>query len=371
MGCGYATPVRSPLVSSTQRVFDVAAPIGLFVALLLVPACSAEHVAAAPTIEFTTVPEGMEGGPELLTTIAGRVTGARQGQRIVVFAKSGTWWVQPYKLHPFTSIGSDATWKTQTHYGFEYAALLVDASYQPPATLDALPAPGGSVLAVASVKGVAQHASSRRILQFSGYEWEVRQSVSERGGINPHDPANAWVDDQGLLHLRIARRDAGWTSAEVKLTRSLGYGTYMFVVRDVGDLEPAAVFSMFTWDESAADPNHRELDIEISRWGDPKNKNAQFVVQPYHVPANVVRFSAPNGVLTHSFRWEAGRVLFKTMMGPAVTAGARPIFEHQFTSGVPVPGTETIRLSTYVNAHLEHPLQNGAEVVVEKFVYLP
>jgi len=143
------------------------------------------------------------------------------------------------------------------------------------------------------------------------------------------------------------------------------------VVRDTSHLEPAAVFSMYTWDEAGADPNHRELDVEISRWGDPANKNAQFVIQPYHVPANVARFSAPAGVLTHSFRWEPDRVLFRTVKGARDGSSTRPLFEHAFTSGVPAAGAETLRLNLYVYVHTEHPLQTGGEVIVEKFVYLP
>jgi hypothetical protein len=347
------------------------AAIGCCVALCL-HACRSPEPAVPPAIHFTTVPEGVEGGPEAVTTIAGRVTGARPGQRVVIYAKSGVWWVQPLRLQPFTNLQADATWKTQTHFGFEYAALLVDPSYRPPATLNDLPAPGGAVLAVASVKGATTHARARKTLQFSGYEWEVRQSVSERGGtINSNDPSNAWVDAEGCLHLRIAQKDGKWTVSEVKLTRSLGYGTYMFVVRDSSHLEAAAVFSMYTWDDEGIDPNHREMDIEISRWGDPANKNAQFAVQPYHVPANVSRFTVPAGMLTYSFRWDPGRVLFRTVRGASESASRPAVFEHQFTSGVPSPGGETVRISAYVFVHTEHPLQNGAEVVVEKFVYLP
>jgi hypothetical protein len=343
-----------------------------FCAALCLHACRAPESVAPPAIHFTTVPEGVEGGPEAVTAIAGRVTGARPGHRIVIYAKSGVWWVQPLRLQPFTPIQADATWKTQTHFGFEYAALLVDASYRPPATLNELPTPGGTVLAVASVKGGATHARARKTLQFSGYEWEVRQSVSERGGtINHNDPSNAWVDAEGCLHLRITQKDGRWTSAEVMLTRSLGYGTYVVVVRDTSQLEPSAVFSMYTWDEAAVDPNHRELDIEISRWGDPANKSGQFVVQPYHVPANVARYAVPAGRLTHSFRWDPGRALFKTVRGAPESAARPAVFDHLFTSGVPSPGGESIRISTYVFVHTEHPLQNGAEVVVEKFVYLP
>ena len=99
------------------------------------------------------------------------------------------------------------------------------------------------------------------------------------------------------------------------LTRSLGYGTYAFIVRDTSSLDPAAAFGMITWDEQGAEQNHRELDIEISQWGDRSIPNAQYVIQPYYVPANVVRFTAPPGPLTHSFRWEPGRAAFRTIRG--------------------------------------------------------
>jgi hypothetical protein len=162
-----------------------------------------------------------------------------------------------------------------------------------------------------------------------------------------------------------------WTCAEVTLTRSLGYGTYSFVVRDTSTLEPAAVFGLFTWDYAGADQSHREMDIEISRWGDPASKNAQYVVQPFYIPRNVVRFAAPSGMLTHSFRWEIGRVLFRTIRSLEAGGAARAITEHVFTAGVPSPGMESVRMNLYAFGHAKPPLQNGAEVVIEKFDYLP
>src|SRR5262249_20582882 len=47
----------------------------------------------------------------------------------------------------------DLTWKTSTHYGTEYAALLVDPSYHPPPTLNSLPREGDGVIAIAITKG--------------------------------------------------------------------------------------------------------------------------------------------------------------------------------------------------------------------------
>jgi hypothetical protein len=188
--------------------------------------------------------------------------------------------------------------------------------------------------------------------------------------MNDYDPANAWTDGNGWLHLRITKQSGKWTCAEVSLTRTLGYGTYSFVVHDISHLEPAAVLGMFTWDYAGEDPNHREMATEITRWGDPASKNAQYVLQPFYIPANVARFDAPSGVLTHSFRWEAGRVSFRTVRGAVGGKGASAVSEHVFTSGVPIPGVETIRMNLYVYSS-GAPLQNRAEVVVEKFEYLP
>lgn len=88
-----------------------------------------------------------------MAAVEGRVTGARPGQRIVLFARSGDWYVQPYADRQFTTIQPDSTWQNSTHLGTEYAALLVEPGYLPPAKTDTLPAPGGGVVAVAAVPG--------------------------------------------------------------------------------------------------------------------------------------------------------------------------------------------------------------------------
>jgi len=222
------------------------------------------------------------------------------------------------------------------------------------------------------VGGPDKVSAIAKILQFSGYEWEVRQNPSPRGGVgNAYDAANAWTDADGKLHLRIAKSAEGWSCAEVNLRRSLGYGSYLFVVHEIMRLEPAAVLGLYTWDDLNAAQNHQEMDIEISRWGDPVSKNAQYVIQPYYVPVNVFRFMSPHGgVTTHSFHWEPGRVSFRSTRGGSVR-GTSVLAEHVFTSGVPSPGSESVRMSFYVYGKTRTPLQNEAEVVIEKFEYLP
>lgn len=338
--------------------------------LFLLGGCANRQTASKPTIEFTVIPMAEEGSPTKESPIAGRVHGARAGQRIVLFAKSGIWWVQPTVDKPFTDLQSDSTWATSTHPGTEYAALLVEPGYRPPPTIEVLPSEGGDVVAVKRVQGQS-FENSQRTLHFSGYEWHVRNVGSNRGGReNNYDSANAWTDSDGFLHLRIANNGGRWSCAEVKLKRSLGYGSYRFVVRDVSHLEPAAVLSIFTWDDADAGQNHREMNIEMARWGDAASKNAQYVVQPYYVPANVVRFNVPAGVLTHSFRWEPGRVTFKTVRG-SQTEGSSSIADHIFTSGVPSPGNESVHLDLFIFGNATNPLQKDVEVVIEKFEYLP
>jgi hypothetical protein len=162
-----------------------------------------------------------------------------------------------------------------------------------------------------------------------------------------------------------------WSCAEVVLNRSLGYGTYIVALRDISHLEPAAVFSMNTFDDWGGDQHYREMDVEFSRWGDPANKNnAQYGVQPFYLPGNVFAFKAPSGPLTHSMHWESGRVSFKTARGTGNVDGPL-LAQHDFTSGIPTPGQERVQLFFYVVTSDKSPLQKGGEIVVEKFEYLP
>jgi hypothetical protein len=362
-----------PFVLRQRKQYLYSGQAALAIAGLFLGACRQPPPALEPSIKFTRVPKADDGGSESRAIIEGLVSGARPGQQIVLFARSGAglWWVQPFADQPFTSITAESRFENSTHLGTEYGAALVTARYRPPQTSVDLPARGGDVIAVVSAKGEASRRPVSRTLHFSGYEWEIRGLPSSRGGTpNTYDPANAWTDENGALHLRIARGLGQWTCAEVNLTRSLGYGSYLFEVRDVSQLEPAAAMSLFTWDDSSADPEHREMDVEVSRWGDPASKNAQYVVQPYYVPANVVRFSTPSGPVTFSFQWEPGRVTFRTARKSQARAEA-PLSESTFTSGVPMPGGESVHMDLYVYGRGRSSLIRESEVVIDKFEYLP
>jgi hypothetical protein len=346
----------------------------LLILSITLNSCQSHKANPGPSIEFTHIPPAAQGGRERVDTISGRVRNARPKQQIVIYAHSGQWWVQPWPDHPFIPIKADSTWSTDTHLGFEYAALLVEPDYQPLPTMDVAPTQGGSVALVTIVKGAGTpQLAPTGSLQFSGYAWAVRMIDSDKGGTNNlYDPENAWTDARGALHMQIKKKSGRWSCAEIFLNRSLGYGTYSVTLRDTSHLEPAAAFSMFTFDESAGDEHFREMDVEVHGSGDAANKNnAQYAIQPFYSPGNLFLFATPSGTLTLVLRWEPGHATFKTFRGRSSGAGAQLVSEHEFTFAVPGPGQAKLRLIFFVGASDNNPMQKPSEVVVEKFEYLP
>jgi hypothetical protein len=346
----------------------------LLVFCITLNSCQSHKASSGPSIEFTHIPPAAQGGRERVDTISGRVRNARPQQQIVIYAHSGQWWVQPQPDRPFIPIKADSTWSTETHLGFEYAALLVEPDYRPLPILDLAPTQGGSVALVTIVKGVgAPQFAPTGSLTFSGYDWAVRTIASDKGGMNNlYDPENSWTDASGALHMQIKKKSGMWSCAEIFLNRSLGYGTYSVTVRDTSHLEPAAAFSMFVFDERASEQHFREMDVEVGGRRDAANKNnAQYVIQPLYIPGNLFAFKAPADTLTYVLRWESGHATFKTFRGRSAGAGAQLVAEHEFTSGIPSPGKAIPRLIFFVVASDKNPMQKPSEVVVEKFEYLP
>jgi hypothetical protein len=102
-----------------------------------------------PNIQITEIPP-RGAGAERVETIAGTVSGVKINEcKVVVFARTDTWYVQPYVASSDTFINEDNTWRTDTHLGSQYAALLVKNSYMPPSRTGRLPEVGGRVLAIA------------------------------------------------------------------------------------------------------------------------------------------------------------------------------------------------------------------------------
>jgi len=369
---------------SHRHIVASTATFSVLLVYFVLTGCHSSPKNSAPTVAFSKVAAAYQENPYKIDmterdyktdTIDGRVTGARPGQRIALYAKTdGRWGLCRQSDQPFTNVESDGRWKASVHLGLQYAALLVDPTYDPPEQTESLPIIGNGVvtLAVVNGEGAAPVLPAPKILNFSGYEWTASAGpIFHAGSRNLFDPANVWTDERGALHLRISGTPGKWAAAEVKLTRSLGYGIYRFELRDDSHLEPSALLTLITWDGVGSESTRRELDVELGRWGHLENTNVDYVVQPYYVPANFVAFRAPPGPYTHSFRWEPGKVTFSTVAGSGNSGSGRVINQHVFTSGVPSPGDESVRIALYVFQQGPIPLRNENEVIIDKFEYLP
>ena len=329
--------------------------------------CRSTHEPPGPSIRFTHVPS-IGGGPNDMEHITGRVINGGPDRNIVIYAlNKGTWYVQPLRSHAMTGVSGDGTWDTPTHLGTDYGALLVVKGYRPAPKLRTLPTVDGTVLAVATTKASDERPPEAKVLHFSGYDWQIRSFPNNRGGgeLCDYEASNAWVDEKGYLHLMMAQAGDMWHCAGIRLTRSLGYGTYRIVISDGAHLPPSAIFTAYTQDADGG-----EMGIEIGRWGKTKNRNGDYVIQPYYIPENTVHFELPAGPITHVLRWEPGSASFTSFAGNIKTPRSL-VMEHVFKSGVPVPSRETLHLDFYDFHHSQSGLQHPVEIVVQKFEYLP
>lgn len=169
------------------------------------------------------------------------------------------------------------------------------------------------------------------------------------------------------LRLRAQIVDGRLECGEVILLESLSYGTYRFTVAtDLARLASSLTLGMFLWSDDG-DFAHREIDIEAGRWGERDNEDMQFVLQPYAVPGNVLRFhlGAFRGPSVHEFTWAPGRIDFRTSNGGGL------VKTFTVTRGVPPPGgNQQARLNLWNTTRVLS--QDGlAEVLITKFAYEP
>jgi hypothetical protein len=332
--------------------------------------------------------------------IAGTVSGVNIEKchcKIVLFALTNVWYVQPYVDSPFTEVTKDGRFETSTHLGSKYAALLVKPSYNPPATTARLPSISGVVLAVATVDAKSEksgeanqdvHSSYSRVIRFSGYEWKVKASADKIGpGENyfSDSPENVSVDADGRLHLRITQSGGRWQCAEIILTRSLGYGTYRFYLATEPETIARSVYAvlgLFTWSDVSAEFHHREIDCEISAWGkvqqvsQQSNQLGQFVIQPWSVPKNIARYHLPPQLTatTHAFTWGPRSVFCQSLEGHTARAANRKqiIYEHTFTDNIPPAADGTFaRINLWLMAGRPPADGRELEVIISKFEHTP
>jgi hypothetical protein len=229
---------------------------------------------------------------------------------------------------------------------------------------------GSSATAASSHR--AEATAAGRTLTFAGYEWQVRRT-GVPGGPGPNcfsdAPQQVFVDKHGRLHLRIDRVSRRWCSSEViNVDPSVGgYGTYRWTIGSRLDrVDPRAVLGLFTWDSSAREEFHREIDIEVTRWSRPLERtNAQFVVQPHARDGNLKRIRLPEkrAGLRLSLTWTPDSLTFR-----APDVGVRWVYRGP---DIPVPGQERVHMNLW--QHLGQVPSDGkpVEVVISDFTFTP
>ena len=203
---------------------------------------------------------------------------------------------------------------------------------------------GGAGTAV--VGGAAEGDGAGRHIEFSGYGWDIIESPSRIGpGPNRFSSANVRLDERGRLLLSTRKDRSGWSCAEVFLDKSLSYGAYEVQILPIeGGLDARTVFGFYTWD-GAPDFAHREIDIEIARWGEESAPNLNFAAQPSEghkerAAVSEIDLASP---ITLRFEWRPRSLRFVAL------SGDRRV-EWSFPSPSPADTIQSLRASEALDA---------------------
>lgn len=222
-----------------------------------------------------------------------------------------------------------------------------------------------------------------RTIDFSGRTWRVKgPGFYGPGPSRFGDTSNfVWVDANDRLHMTIKNVSGTWYSTEVTTEETLGYGDYVFTTLGrIDDLHPNVVLGLFLWQyarcyqpENGWWNPYNEIDVEISRWGNPGNEIGQFVTQPWDYPGNMSRFDATfsEGELSsYAFRWLPDRVEYRSWRGgPQDETPANLIHTWTYT-GPHIPRPEQPRV--HINLwQFTGPPSSDEEVVVDEFTFVP
>lgn len=311
-----------------------------------------------------------------LATGASRVRGNAnnlnaRSHRVVGWAKTDIWYVQPFVDTPFTSVCTDGSWNFFTHPWNRMVVVLVDSTYVPGSTRSTHPANARGVLAWDEFPTPRPD----RVVSFSARQWGVKVAEGSPAGPGPNffsdRTENVWVDGQGL-HLKITSRDSKWWSSEVFLLGPLGYGVYTFQLASrVDSLDAREVGAGFTYESDT-----REIDVEFSRALVPTPNNSQYVVQPWEHAGNRYFFTMPPVANTsHRFVWRANRIEFLSWKGHAPYPPAPEDVIASWTyTGADIPpanGQELMRFNLWLFGGQAPASGRGSEMVIHSFTFEP
>ncbi len=215
-----------------------------------------------------------------------------------------------------------------------------------------------------------------KTLQFSGYTWDIKNAIVFGPGPCTWSGQNAYVDNDGYLHMKISYNNGLWYCSEVITQQWMTYGTYTYTLQSAYGIELSEVLGLFSY----ADDNN-EIDWEVSQWLNLTRDNSQATVQPepYYLSAdgvtggNQARFNLTyTGQVTFAYTWTATGVNFLAWMGNSSTLS-------QYTLLMNYTSSFNMQKNTFAPVHINWWLVNntdpisetGKEIVVESFTYKP
>ncbi len=198
-------------------------------------------------------------------------------------------------------------------------------------------------------------------LLWSGINWRVYTQMEN----------STWVDDQGLLHMRLQKIGDRWYGTELNSPTTYLYGKFIWNVSSTSlQFERNTSIGMFTY----TDDDH-EIDIEINQWPglDP---HLWFVNQPgtlgkrpdnvhYSVYSNSSYLGATN--ITYMFDWEPTYINYS-----AISSDGTIISNWNLTNASSVPHVDATIIEVITTVRGKAPLSGQSkEIVFNSFQYIP
>ena len=187
--------------------------------------------------------------------------------------------------------------------------------------MDGLPKHSLALLLAAAALGAPAQAGAKT-LWFSGMSWTVRPNGVGGPNNNTWCEANAFVDANGALHLKITKsRGNKWCSAEIVSDYPLGFGVYQFQLESRVDLiDRNVVLGLFTYPTPDVGPDTtHEIDIEFSRWGQAGASPLNYTVWPVSLALDpttkVFPMALSGNASTPRFIWQSRSIRFQSTHG--------------------------------------------------------
>lgn len=224
----------------------------------------------------------------------------------------------------------------------------------------------------------ATPAEAKRI-RFAGEVWEVRPNGVGSPRNNRWCQANAFVDADGRLHLKLTQLPNGrWCSAEVHSVRRMGFGTYQWQLDGrVDTFDRNVVLGLFHYPTADVGGDAtNEIDIELAKWGYPDANGLNYTIYPRRadLPNTSVNFpiALEGTATTHRYIWSPTAIRLQATDG-YYDDNRHPIADWTYAPKQPQARIAQRPMPVYMNLWTIAAPTDGkpVEIVIRDFRFTP